>query len=55
MKSALYTCNPRPGIYGFVAGLGGGDITVELLKEMWAEADAGKPGADETVWLEEAR
>lgn len=55
LKAAMYGLDERPEIYGYVAGLGGGDITVELLKEMWLETDAGKADRLEPVWMEDPR
>jgi len=55
IKAALY---PRPGVsvHGYVTGLGGGDITVELLQEVWERVDdapvAEVPAA---TWVEDAR
>ncbi len=55
IKAALY---PRPGVavHGYVAGLGGGDITVELLQEAWKRVDAA-PDAEPSpsAWAEDAR
>ncbi|MBI4376873.1 MAG: pyruvate ferredoxin oxidoreductase [Elusimicrobia bacterium] len=55
IKAALYSSSPKPVTTGFVAGLGGGDITVDLLKEIWAEAHNGTVNPAETVWMEDAR
>lgn len=55
LKAAMYGRPDAPEIYGFVAGLGGGDITVELLKEMWLETHAGKADAREPAWMEDPR
>ena len=55
IKAALY---PRPGVavHGYVTGLGGGDITVELLQEVWERVD-GAPKSEPAVatWVEDAR
>ena len=54
IKSALYSLPRRPAVRGYVAGLGGGDITVELLKEIWRETrDAAEDEA--AVWMEDPR
>lgn len=55
LKAALYGRPETPGISGYVAGLGGGDITVELLKEMWLETDAGRAVEPEPAWMEDPR
>ncbi len=55
IKSALYPLKERPEIYGFIAGLGGGDITLELLKEIWHETHEGKADASKPIWMEDER
>lgn len=55
LKAALYGLEERPEIYGYVAGLGGGDITVELLKEIWREAADGRGEKLEPAWMEDPR
>ncbi|MBI3297243.1 MAG: pyruvate ferredoxin oxidoreductase [Elusimicrobia bacterium] len=55
LKSALYGVKGRPKVFGTVAGLGGGDITVELLEEIWRDADAGRLDEREPLWMEDAR
>jgi pyruvate/2-oxoacid:ferredoxin oxidoreductase alpha subunit len=55
IKAALY---PRAGVevHGYVTGLGGGDITVELLQEIWERVDAApKTDPGPAVWVEDAR
>ena len=56
IKAALY---PRPdvSVYGYVTGLGGGDITVELLREIWQKVDCAIKGVvpSPAVWVEDAR
>jgi pyruvate ferredoxin oxidoreductase alpha subunit len=55
IKAALY---PRPGVavHGYVTGLGGGDITVELLQEIWERVDAApKSDPAAATWVEDAR
>ncbi|OGR88014.1 MAG: pyruvate ferredoxin oxidoreductase [Elusimicrobia bacterium RIFCSPHIGHO2_02_FULL_57_9] len=59
IKAALYPHPAPPPVYGFIAGLGGGDITQELLEEIWLEAadKRAEPGAArvEPVWMEDPR
>ncbi|MBI5245611.1 MAG: pyruvate ferredoxin oxidoreductase [Elusimicrobia bacterium] len=55
IKAALYP-RSRASVHGYVAGLGGGDITVELLQEVWKRVDsanASVPVAE--TWVEDAR
>ncbi|MFI5345562.1 MAG: pyruvate ferredoxin oxidoreductase [Elusimicrobiota bacterium] len=55
IKAALY---PRSGVavHGYVTGLGGGDITVELLQEIWERVDAApKSDPAPSTWVEDAR
>lgn len=55
IKSALYGRPQSPEVLGFVAGLGGGDITPELLKEIWHMAHEGKADPLKPVWMEDPR
>ena len=55
IKAALYAAKHKPPVYGFIAGLGGGDITPELLKEVWMDSYKGKADAAEPSWVEDAR
>lgn len=55
LQAALFPLEKRPPVYGFVAGLGGGDITVELLKETWLDAVSGKVKPGEPAWVEDSR
>ncbi|MBI4422848.1 MAG: pyruvate ferredoxin oxidoreductase [Elusimicrobia bacterium] len=54
LESALYPLATRPPVRDYIAGIGGNDITPELLSEIWE--DAAKPGSDgEPAWMEDAR
>lgn len=55
IKSALYGLPDAPEVRGYVAGLGGGDITPELLCEAWEDCAAGRPDGFKPVWMEDAR
>lgn len=55
LKAAMYGLDERPEIYGTIAGLGGCDITVELLKEIWREAAQGQGEKLEPAWMEDPR
>jgi len=51
IKAALYNSNlsARPRIYGFIAGLGGRDVTPEDIQDMIHLTASGE--ADETTWF----
>ncbi len=55
IKAALYSREVRPPVYGFIAGLGGGDITSELLQEAWLKTLSGRAAEAEASWVEDAR
>lgn len=55
LKAALYPWAAEHPIAGYVAGLGGGDITVELLQEVWREADEGRAETAVPEWVEDPR
>jgi pyruvate/2-oxoacid:ferredoxin oxidoreductase alpha subunit len=55
IKAALYAAESKPPVYGFIAGLGGGDITSELLQEVWSDVFHGKAKESEPAWVEDAR
>ncbi len=55
IRAALYPATARPPVFGYVAGLGGGDITVELLQEIWSKVDEGKAEKTQPTWAEDAR
>lgn len=40
LRSALYELNPRPHVFGFIAGLGGRDVTIETFTEIIDKAEA---------------
>ncbi|MCR4405131.1 MAG: pyruvate ferredoxin oxidoreductase [Candidatus Acetothermia bacterium] len=51
IKSALYNAEPRRPLFGFVAGLGGRDITPELIEEIIAYALAHDRPEEEIIWM----
>lgn len=55
LKSALYAAAERVPVHGFIAGLGGGDITVELLMEIARMTAAGETDERVPAWMEDAR
>jgi pyruvate/2-oxoacid:ferredoxin oxidoreductase alpha subunit len=51
IRAALCNLTPRPSVYGYVAGLGGRDITPETLETIYYAAKNDPPG-DDTAWIE---
>lgn len=53
LKSSLYTMpdKERPNIYGYVAGLGGRDITEKTIRHTIEETRARRIPEPETVWV----
>jgi pyruvate/2-oxoacid:ferredoxin oxidoreductase alpha subunit len=51
LRAALYGTDTQPRIYGFVTGLGGGDITVESIKNMAQHTlENNTPANDAPIW-----
>lgn len=51
LRAALYGTDTQPRIYGFVTGLGGGDITPEAIESMARHAlENGAPANDAPIW-----
>ncbi|MFQ5647894.1 MAG: pyruvate ferredoxin oxidoreductase [Candidatus Aenigmatarchaeota archaeon] len=48
VKAALYTLDTRPKVSGFIAGLGGRDITLKDMESVMKKIKAGKEG---TEWV----
>lgn len=40
LRSALYEMSPRPHVFGYIAGLGGRDVTIETFTEIIDKAEA---------------
>lgn len=51
VKSALYGRPGMPPLFGYIAGLGGRDITVDSFKEVAADASAKDSAGEEIVWI----
>lgn len=49
IKSALYNAENRPNVFGFIAGLGGRDVTPQDIDEMINITNSGE--ADEITWF----
>lgn len=54
IKASLYGTGVNVPVHGTIAGLGGGDITPELLKEIWHGAGSVQ-SSSEPAWVEDAR
>lgn len=50
-KAVLYNAPVRPGLFGFIAGLGGRDITPETVKEIFSYLMNHEQPIDEAVWV----
>jgi pyruvate/2-oxoacid:ferredoxin oxidoreductase alpha subunit len=51
IKAALYNAERRPQLYGYIAGIGGRDITPETIKEVVLKTEeADRPKAD-YIWI----
>jgi len=51
VKSAIYGEAGMPPVFGFIAGLGGRDITVDAFKEVAAHALAKDHADEDIVWI----
>ena len=51
VKSAMYGQSPQPAIFGFIAGLGGRDITRETFKEIADYSLKNDRPEEEIVWI----
>ena len=50
-RAALCNMDKRPHVFGYVAGLGGRDITIDTLKEIYWLTQNGSVPAAESVWI----
>ncbi|MBW2429797.1 MAG: pyruvate ferredoxin oxidoreductase [Deltaproteobacteria bacterium] len=51
IRAALCNLVPHPQVFGFVAGLGGRDITPDILQEIYHETRNGSAPAEESIWV----
>ena len=51
LKSALYASPNRPEVHGFIAGLGGQDLTPELLGEILDRTRNASEPPTEPTWM----
>ncbi len=50
-KAALYNASVRPKLFGFIAGLGGRDVTPETIKEIYSHILNNDTPESETIWV----
>lgn len=51
IRAALCNQNPRPRVFGYVAGLGGRDITPDTLIEIYNHTKNHAAPGEETIWI----
>jgi len=51
IRAALCNPDPHPQVFGYVAGLGGRDITPDTLVEIYNHAKNNPAPAEETIWI----
>jgi pyruvate/2-oxoacid:ferredoxin oxidoreductase alpha subunit len=51
IKAALYNADSRPAVFGYVAGLGGRDVTPETIEEIYRRTKSSAAPEDETIWI----
>ena len=51
IRAALCNHEPRPQVFGYVAGLGGRDITPDTLAEIYNHTKESPAPAAETIWI----
>jgi pyruvate/2-oxoacid:ferredoxin oxidoreductase alpha subunit len=51
-KAAVYNVAVRPGLFGFIAGLGGRDITTTTIKEIFSYIMNHDAPESETIWVD---
>ena len=51
LRSALYGLSPSPAVFGFVAGLGGRDLTPAVLREIFDHALAHEWPEGDVIWM----
>jgi pyruvate/2-oxoacid:ferredoxin oxidoreductase alpha subunit len=51
IRAALCNLDPHPPVYGFVAGLGGRDITPQTIIEICQETKSRSAPTDGSIWI----
>lgn len=52
VKSALYNMDPHPPVFGYIAGLGGRDVTPDSLEAIYWKTKKGDLSKGESTWVE---
>lgn len=51
IKAALYNSRRRPDVYGYIAGLGGRDITPAAVEEVITRTDEAESPKTDAIWI----
>jgi pyruvate/2-oxoacid:ferredoxin oxidoreductase alpha subunit len=51
IKAAMYNNNNHPPVFGYITGLGGRDVTPEILLEIYWKTKNSTAPKDESVWV----
>ena len=51
LKAALCNCESRPKVFGYIAGLGGRDLTPETLEDIYYQTRQRSEPERESVWV----
>ena len=51
IKAAMYNNNNHPPVFGYITGLGGRDVTPEILLEIYWKTKNSTAPTDESVWV----
>ncbi len=52
IKAALCNHDKHPPVFGYIAGLGGRDVTPDILKEVYQKTKAASFPKEESVWVD---
>ena len=51
IKAAMYNLEDRPRIFGYIAGLGGRDVTPQTLEEIYRQTQNSHTPESESIWI----
>ena len=51
IRAALCNLNPHPPVYGYIAGLGGRDITPQVLEDIYWSTKNDTAPQDDSSWI----